>query len=121
MVRRPQKGQQHKRQGILLFLRIAGIVMIALTIFEIQSGQIPVRAASPASTAPTTPNISASIPTLPVKQSSGTPGIYVGAFATSWLADLTPITTFEQDAKKPVSIIMWYQGWGAHDTTQFFQ
>lgn len=116
MVTRPQQGQQHKRKGISTALRIAGIVMIALTIFEIQSSHIPAKAAPP-----TSPAIGLSrIPTAP-KAPSGTPGIYVGAFATSWLANLTPITTFEQDAKKPVSIIMWYQGWGAHDSSQLFQ
>jgi len=54
-----------------------------------------------------------------VNAASQTPSIYYGVHATSWLRDLTPVTTFEQDAKKPVAIVMWYQGWGAAKEREF--
>lgn len=31
------------------------------------------------------------------------------------------LTTFENNAKKKVSIVMWYQGWGATDGSQNFE
>lgn len=53
---------------------------------------------------------------VPLRQaqvpSSQTPNIYYGVYATSWLETIAPVTTFEQDAQKPASIVMWYQGWG---------
>ncbi len=54
-----------------------------------------------------------------VQMASQTPTIYTGVYATSWLANLTPITTFERDAHKSVSIVMWYQGWGLKEGQNF--
>jgi hypothetical protein len=47
-----------------------------------------------------------------VQNQGPTPSIYTGVYVSSWLDTLTPITKFEQDAHKSVSIVMWYQGWG---------
>ncbi len=40
------------------------------------------------------------------------PSIYTGVYTTSWLDSLASVNTFERDAHKSVSIVMWYQGWG---------
>jgi beta-mannanase len=51
-----------------------------------------------------------------------TPGIYFGVFVPRWWDhNLAPLKTFENQAKKKVSIIMWYQGWGVTDETRYFQ
>ncbi|MDQ6662628.1 MAG: beta-mannanase [Chloroflexota bacterium] len=34
-------------------------------------------------------------------------------YASSWLSDLSAITSVENATQKPASIVMWYQGWGA--------
>ena len=52
---------------------------------------------------------------------SQTPAIYYGVYVSSWLQDLTPVIDFETNAGKPVSIVMWYQGWGMTDSSQNFQ
>ncbi len=59
------------------------------------------------------------MPQRQVNTSPQMPSIYYGVHATSWLRNLTPVTTFEQDTKKPVSIVMWYQGWGAAKEREF--
>src|SRR5262249_22660084 len=72
---------------------------------------------SPTRIRPTPTKVPTPTPTPP----SPATGIYYGVYATSWLQDLSAVTTFEQDARKPVSIVMWYQGWGSPDTTPNFQ
>jgi beta-mannanase len=49
------------------------------------------------------------------------PSVYYGVYVPGWLDNLDALTTFENDAKKKVSIVMWYQGWGLTDGTQDFQ
>ena len=50
-----------------------------------------------------------------------TPSVYYGVHVPGWLDNLNALTTFENDAKKKVAIVMWYQGWGLTDGTQNFQ
>jgi hypothetical protein len=52
------------------------------------------------------------VPLRLVQNQAPPPNIYYGVHATSWLDNLGPVTTFERDAHKSVSIVMWYQGWG---------
>jgi len=52
------------------------------------------------------------VPLRLVPNQAPAPNIYTGVYATSWLDNLGPVTTFEQDAHKSASIVMWYQGWG---------
>ncbi|GAC1300878.1 MAG: hypothetical protein NVSMB27_41240 [Ktedonobacteraceae bacterium] len=47
--------------------------------------------------------------------------LYYGVHVPGWLEDLSPVTAFETNAHKPVSIVMWYQGWGLSDGSQNFQ
>ena len=49
------------------------------------------------------------------------PTIYYGVHVPGWLQDLTSVTAFETDARKAVSIVMWYQGWGVTDGSQNFE
>ena len=49
------------------------------------------------------------------------PSLYLGVNVPGWLQDLSAVTAFEQQAHKSVSIVMWYQGWGLHDGTQYFE
>src|SRR5262245_26197371 len=46
-----------------------------------------------------------------------TPSVYYGVYVPGWFDNLDALTTFETDAKKNVSIVMWYQGWGLRDGT----
>jgi hypothetical protein len=50
-----------------------------------------------------------------------TPSVYYGVHVPGWLDNLDDVIAFEEDAKKKVSIVMWYQGWGLTDGTQNFQ
>jgi len=52
---------------------------------------------------------------------SGDRSIYFGVYVPGWLDDLSKVTAFENEARKNVSIIMFYQGWGLTDGTQNFQ
>jgi len=52
------------------------------------------------------------VPMRLVQNQAPPPNIYTGVYASSWLDKLAPITTFEQDAHKSVSIVMWCQDWG---------
>jgi hypothetical protein len=47
--------------------------------------------------------------------------LYYGVHVPGWLDDLSRVTAFEGNAKKAVSIVMWYQGWGLSDGSQNFQ
>jgi hypothetical protein len=47
--------------------------------------------------------------------------IYYGVHVPGWLDNLSAVTAFEQDANKPASIIMSYQGWGLNDGSQNFE
>ncbi len=47
--------------------------------------------------------------------------LYLGVNVPGWLQNLSAVTTFEQQAHKSVSIVMWYQGWGLRDGTQYFE
>jgi Glycosyl hydrolase family 26 len=49
------------------------------------------------------------------------PNIYYGVHVPGWLQDLSPVTAFETSARKPVSIVMLYQGWGLTDGSQNFE
>jgi beta-mannanase len=49
------------------------------------------------------------------------PSVYYGVHVPGWLDNLDALTTFENHAQKKVSIVMWYQGWGLTDGTQYFQ
>ena len=59
----------------------------------------------------------------PVKRSikSPVPSVYLGVHVSGNLQNMSEVTTFEQDAHKSVSIVMWYQGWGLQDGTQNFE
>lgn len=50
-----------------------------------------------------------------------TPTVYYGVHVPGWLDNLCALRTFEMDAQKKVSLVMWYQGWGLTDSTQYFQ
>ena len=54
-----------------------------------------------------------------IQNQSPPSSIYYGVHATSWLQNLSPVTTFEQDIHKGVSIVMWYQGWGSTQGQNF--
>lgn len=47
--------------------------------------------------------------------------LYFGVHVPGWLNDLSNVIEFEHDAKKKVSIVMIYQGWGLTDGTQNFE
>ena len=49
------------------------------------------------------------------------PSLYLGVNVPGWLQNLSAVTSFEQQAHKSVSIVMWYQGWGLRDGTQYFE
>ncbi len=57
----------------------------------------------------------------PIQKSTLQPSVYYGVHVPGWLQDMSAVTTFEQDANKSVSIVMWYQGWGLQDGTQNFE
>ncbi len=62
-----------------------------------------------------------SVTRKPVQKSTLQPSVYYGVHVPGWLQDMSAVTTFEQDADKSVSIVMWYQGWGLQDGTQNFE
>ena len=47
--------------------------------------------------------------------------VYTGVYVPSNPSDLSLLTTFESNAKKKVSIVTWYQAWGATDGSQNFE
>jgi len=53
------------------------------------------------------------------------PTVYYGVHVPGWLDNLDALTTFEDSAKKNVSIVMLYQGWGVPvtetDSTRYFR
>lgn len=49
------------------------------------------------------------------------PIVYYGVYVPGWLDTMDAVTTFENHAKKKVSIVMLYQGWGVPDRSRFFQ
>jgi beta-mannanase len=57
----------------------------------------------------------------PTMTTSQTPSVYYGIHVPGWLNNLNALTTFEHDAKKKVSIVMFYQGWGLTDGAQNFE
>ena len=68
----------------------------------------------------------ASLPMVPPRltchhNQSVTASVYYGMHVPGWLNKLSALTTFENDAKKKVSIVMFYQGWGLTDGTQNFE
>ncbi len=56
-----------------------------------------------------------------MNDTSQSPAIYYGLHVPGWLQDLVSVTAFEMGAQKPVSIVMWYQGWGLTDGSQNFE
>ena len=62
-----------------------------------------------------------SVTRKPVQKSTLQPSVYYGVHVPGWLQDMSAVTTFEQDANKSPSIVMWYQGWGLQDGTQNFE
>ena len=56
-----------------------------------------------------------------MNNASQPPTIYYGMHVPGWLQDLASVTAFETNTQKPVSILMWYQGWGLTDGSQHFQ
>jgi mannan endo-1,4-beta-mannosidase len=58
---------------------------------------------------------------LPAVANNCLPSVYYGVYVPGWLDNLDALTTFENDTQKKVSIVMWYQGWGLTDGTQYFQ
>lgn len=47
--------------------------------------------------------------------------VYLGVHVSGQPGSLTQLNAFEHDAKKQVSIVMWYQGWGVPDASRYFQ
>jgi beta-mannanase len=47
--------------------------------------------------------------------------VYLGVHVPGWLQDLSLVTAFEAHVQKAVSIVMWYQGWGLTDGSQYFE
>ena len=41
--------------------------------------------------------------------------VYYGVHVPGQPDTLTQLNAFENDARKPASIVMWYQGWGVSD------
>lgn len=52
---------------------------------------------------------------------SQTRHVFYGVYVPGKLSSLSTLTRFENDAKKKVSLVLWYQGWGVTDGTQNFQ
>ena len=79
-------------------------------------------ASAPIEANPTaTPSSTTASAYLPAAANNCLPSVYYGVYVPGWLDSLDALTTFENDAKKKVSIVMWYQGWGLTDGTQNFQ
>src|SRR5216684_3017219 len=64
---------------------------------------------------------SVATPTVTTSQTPSVYSVYYGIHVPGWLNNLSAVTTFENDAKKKVSIVMVYQGWGLTDGTQNFE
>jgi hypothetical protein len=47
--------------------------------------------------------------------------VYFGVHVPGQLWNLNQVEAFERDVNKPVSIVMWYQGWGVPDSSRYFQ
>lgn len=47
--------------------------------------------------------------------------VYYGVNVPGQPGNLTQLETFEHAVNKPVSIVMWYQGWGVPDSSRYFQ
>lgn len=47
--------------------------------------------------------------------------LYYGVHVPGWFNTMSAATAFEQVAQKPVSIVMWYQGWGVQDESANFE
>lgn len=47
--------------------------------------------------------------------------VYFGVHVPGQPSSLTQLEAFEHDVNKPVSIVMWYQGWGVSDSSRNFQ
>src|SRR5690242_12169493 len=47
--------------------------------------------------------------------------VYFGVHVPGQPWSLTQLEAFEHDVNKPVSIVMWYQGWGVSDSSRNFQ
>lgn len=62
-----------------------------------------------------TPTTTPSYPTAP----SGSTSIYFGAHVA--YDSMSYVTSFESDARKAVSIVMWYQQWGLRNGWQYIQ
>ena len=62
-----------------------------------------------------------SVSARPIQKFTLPPSVYYGVHVPGWLQDMSAVTTFEQDANKSASIVMWYQGWGLQDGTQNFE
>ena len=62
-----------------------------------------------------------SVTAHPIQKLALLPSVYYGVHVPGWLQDMSAVTTFEQDAHKSVSIVMWYQGWGLQDGSQNFE
>ncbi len=103
-------------------LIVAVVLPVALA-FLFASGPI---VANPTALSTISPTAFASLPSvtkneLPTPTLTPTPSVYYGVHVPGWLDKLCALITFENDAKKKVSLVMWYQGWGLTDGTQYFQ
>ena len=49
------------------------------------------------------------------------PTVYYGVHVAGGVQDIATVATFERNAHKAASIVMWYQGWGLQDGTQNFE
>jgi hypothetical protein len=47
--------------------------------------------------------------------------IYYGVYLPGVPADISPLTSYETEIKKPVSLVLWYQQWGTTGGKQNFQ
>ncbi len=47
--------------------------------------------------------------------------VFYGVHVPGQLGNLTQLEAFEHDVNKPVSIVMWYQGWGVSNSSRYFQ
>lgn len=57
----------------------------------------------------------------PIAQSHGAPSVYYGVNVAGQPTNLEKVRAFEYHARKAVSIVMWYQGWGVQDSSRDFQ
>jgi hypothetical protein len=54
------------------------------------------------------------------KTARSNPSVYYGAYVSGFPPTFSELTSFERDAGKSVSIVMWYQDWGITDGGQYF-